>query len=522
MLTSGALASIMPAYGALPPSSQQDRSKRIGFEVGRYANVMASKGFGSKLSIGPDELPELRLPIVTWDQPPILYAGGVTVWMRDDPIIRHVGPATGQYQDERTYRAMRTTVAPVQNSINALNAQLLGVGYSLQTPRQRRSMPAAKALKDELTAMFKRLDNLHAYLEIASTVVWDGWMPTQTWWSSYAYNGKSVWGPDKIFEMPQELFGVTPDRKLAWLGYTMTQTMPEVLDSEEDEMMTWLWTSSGSTRSPYGTARLRHLYVIGWAWKQAFQWHMEGARNALQGIPVVTEEVPVFGGMPGSAERASQVGEAGTAAMKEAMKEAQGMMQMLKEYGILILRAGYKYNNMTTAGFEAGWGKLLDDLALMLTVGVQGQHLTQSLGEHGGSRATADVQERTKVDHVRGIARPEELVPNELIRRYLAVNYSTEPDPDDVPVWGFHLLDPVDIAKSAFFCQFGGKLDAQEMAARLGDLPISIEEETAGPVLEMQGPPPSLAGEGGKNAAPPEERVKKVGDPTDQGKESVD
>src|SRR6202023_3631854 len=76
MLPSGALASIMPAYGALPPSSQQDRSKRIGFEVGRYANVMASKGFGSKLSFGPDELPELRLPIVTWDQPPTLITGG--------------------------------------------------------------------------------------------------------------------------------------------------------------------------------------------------------------------------------------------------------------------------------------------------------------------------------------------------------------------------------------------------------------------------------------------------------------
>ncbi len=205
----------------------------------------------------------------------------------------------------------------------------------------------------------------------------------------------------------------------------------------------------------------------------------------MQGIPVL-KEVGAAWMPPASAEKAALSGDAGSAAMTQAMKEAQRIMGYLKEYGVVIVRGGYDFKLETVNGYSDGWGKLLDLLKLELVLGVEGQHLTSSVGEHGGSRATADVQAQTKLDRVRNLARHIEAPVNEIIRRWIAVNFKEEPDPEDVPKWGFHLLDPIDIAKARAFMDYGGELDAEECASRWGDLPVSQAWIETGGVLKMQ------------------------------------
>jgi hypothetical protein len=514
MLSTGSLTSLLPRYAALPTDSGTKAQRLINTSIlmggGDYpSRVGASAGVKGYGTARLDQfLPELRLPVVTWDQPAMQYAGDVTVWLRDDPIIRHLAH---QYHDERVYEEMRTTVSPIANSLEALTTELLGVGYGLIAKRERRKMPAVQTLRKMTDKMLSRLGNgdpshLHSFLEIASQMlVFDGWLPVQTWWSPYKDGGKSMWGPDRIFEMPQQLFGVDPNRKLVWLGYSMTDTLPQVLDGEADSL-SWMYFSSGSTRSPYGRAMGRKLWLTAWIYEQALEWHASGARNAMQGIPVMTQKLTGWPGQPGSGELASQKGDAGKAAMKQAISEARETMRILKEYGVVIVRGGYDFELKTTPGFSDGWGKFLEMLRLEMVIGVEGQHLTAAVGSHGGSRATADVQAASKLDRVRNFGRHADAPINELIRRWMQLNFKEQPDPDDVSVWGFHLHDPINEAHARVFLDYGGELDAEECASRWGDLPVDPKWIETGGVLKLQPkatppPGPDSAGDADKALA---------------------
>jgi hypothetical protein len=509
MYQPSAYGRLLPAFAAMPgrgPASAQRLNQALAATAGRPGYEFDQQSlvdYWSRRADAPDDfpasfvddiLPQLRQPIVTWDQMPLLYAGRegqVVVWARDDEIIRYLG----RYRDEREYADMRRAVAPVKNSINAITTQLLGYGYALQTPRLRKRMPAAQRLRASIEGMLRRIDGLHAFLEIAVNTVMDGWLPVQTWWSPYldTATGKRLWGPDKIFEMQPWLFGVTPDRDLAWLGYTLSGTAPEVLNGEEDSL-SWAWFQAGSTRSPYGEARQKHLWLIAHIWKQALEWHAQGARNALQGVPVLTEQVASMANLMGSGERLSGMAEGGQAAMNKAMAEAQQMMGMLREYGVIIVRQGYEFKIVTTPGYSDGWGRFVDLLQMELTVGIQGQHLTQSLGEHGGSRATADVQAQTKVDQVRHLARSIEPIINTFVARWLACNFGESVDSDDVSHWSFKILDPLDPAKLRTFLDYGGEADAEEVAERWGDIPVDQAWLAAGGTLKLAPPPPKPPG----------------------------
>lgn len=440
------------------------------------------------------DIEQLRTQIVTWDQPPLVYAGAdgpVVVWARDDPVLRLLG----KYRDERTFREMRRTELKIKNSIEALSAQLLGfgwdVGWDPQAAASQRKSKGADYLKRFCRAALRPLrGQMHAVLKSAMDMKWDGWCVSQGWWaqSLFSFEGRSYWGIDRLKIRPQELFGVTPDEKLAWLGYTMTNSVPEILADTEEDQMSWHHFTAGGT-GPYGEGLMSFLWLHWWVKQRCFEYMPRGARNAIQGIPVLKER---FANAPvGSAMREGLMDDSGPNVMRVTVAEAQKMLEFLEEYGILIVRGDLEFENLLNSNFAEGWIKIYYYLDEMMQIAIEGQHLTATMGDRGGGgRALGDVQAQTKLDKVKDVAREVEELPNWYMRKLVEVNLG-EVDPDDIPWWGFRILDQVSVEKAKAFTDMGGILDADVVAEDWG-LTQPDPDQPPGAVLKAQVPPPMV------------------------------
>jgi hypothetical protein len=410
-----------------------------------------------------------RIPIVTWEQSPIQYGSDVVVWMRDDPVLRHMA---SRHHDEREYWLMRQDIT-VANSIDAVVSSMLAKGYALVNKQSRKRNSRAEKNRVLCQRYFAMVNDFHSFMRVASQVVWDGWLPVQMWWKDYNLDGKTHWVVDRIFEMPQPLFGVTPDRELAWLGLSFTNSKAQVLNEPPDKLA-WMYFSAGSTRSPYGTGQLRKLWLYWWAKQRFFEYFGRGFRNAVQGIPIFDQKM--LGSMPGSGMRMEQMDDSGKDAMAQFQRDALGALQMLEEYGAIVTQAGMEFKNLINGDFVRDAVMAISHLELAITIGIEGQHLTSSLGEKGGARALGDVQLQTKMDRVKDVARHEEAIGQEILSRLCRMNISADIDPDDIPDFQIKLLGQVDPARLKAYTDMGGKADAVAVAEDWG-LPILTDDQ---------------------------------------------
>lgn len=480
--------------------------------IPRSASIFTSPS-AQRIGLPAARVPNLRIPVVTWEQNIQVFAGGgggggggnpfssIMVWMRDDPLLR----GYARYTDERTFWEMREREIIIANSIGAVNRSMLARGHGFRTERSRRSAPAAKKVKQFLEAAFKAIPNLHTFLEVASNVVWEGWMPWQIWWrpDAFTWNGRSYYGVDQIFEMPQPLFGVTPDRNLAWLGFTITQPYAEVLTGGDPvESLGWDWGNAGGARSPYGRAVLSRLWLYYYLKQKNLEFYQRGVRNALQGIPVFKNTMA--GAFQDSGMRAGLAGDAGGAEMAQFEVDVRRAIRVMEEQGVVIVSGGMDFDTIHFPSSVVGWESVLNYLDRQLQIGIEGQHLTSAEGEHGGNRALGEVQERTKMEVVAHVARHVEPSMNRLARKIIEVNLGPEAfDPEDIPIWRFRIVNEFSWEKAKAFTDMGGILDAQEMADD-APLPMVTGDDPPGPVLKLQQPAPMLktAVDGDKEAGP--------------------
>jgi len=513
MRATATLGGIMPGYSQPPPPAAGlgSATTRITRLLDRY-NPQRNRPLLHPVPFDPGaparqfDIEQLRTQVVAWDQPPLVYGGAngpVVVWARDDPVLRLLG----KYRDERTFREMRRTELKIENSINALISQLLGFGWTLganpELGSKRRNTPAAQRLmKFSRAAMRPLRDQMQGILRESADLKWDGWVVTQGWMSpgAFTFENKPQWGFDRIQIRPQELFGVTPDRELAWVGYTMTNAIPEVLNGTEEDRLCWHHFTARSTR-PYGDSQLSYLWLYWWVKQRCFEYLPRGARNAIQGIPIV-REVPGQALM-GSAMREGLMDENNLAVMTETLKEAQQMLQFLEEYGILVIRGDLQFENLVNSNFAGEWIKLFYYLDELVQIAIEGQHLTATMGERGGGgRALGDVQAQTKLDNVKSLAREIEQIPNWYMQQMVDVNIG-EVDPEDMPWWGFRILGEISVEKAKAFTDLGGILPATPIAEDWG-LPETDPEDPGAPVLKLQTPAPLVktAIDADKGAAP--------------------
>lgn len=431
----------------------------------------------------------LRRPAVPFDVIQDL-GGGLKVYRRDDPVLSRLASR----RDEREYRLMRETTDAISSSIGALLAFLLGFGWQVKQARARRRGPVAQRLIDLADAQLRRIDRLPDVFELASHGFWDGWMPMQAVWDTQAFmfGGQWKWGVRCLCEQNQEEFAFTaePDPRLVVLNRfagTGSPEPPRVIP--EEERAGWLIFTSGSTRTPYGRAFLRDLWLP-WRVLQSFsEWYYRGARNAFSGVPVVKESALAAASplIPNSGNNGE-----GAAALAALSAEAREVLRIYEEQGIIIIRGGFEFEMLTEIAFGDGWQKALQYLENKFVVAIKGETLTSEVKD-SGSRAVADVHQATKLTHAQRLARHIEPGISELIKRVIEANEG-EVDPEDLPAFSFRVHRRSDPEKVEILRKGGAKVAIEPLADEWG-IELAPEDAEEGTYLKADAPPQLTPGQ---------------------------
>jgi hypothetical protein len=387
----------------------------------------------------------LRRPLIPFDLIQDI-GGGLRILRRDDPVLWRLA----SYQDERTYRIMRETTDVISSSIGALTAFVLGFGWRVtqlsfgarhRGPRAQQLVDLAKAqLQMLMVPTVQRVTTLPDFLEIAAYHFYEGWLPMRATWETQAYmhNGRWKWGIVELQEQHQEDYAFTaePAPRLVELNrFAGTGGDRPPLVIPPDEERAWLIFRAGSTRTPYGRAFLRDLYVP-WRILQTFsEWYYRGARNALSGVPVLKESLP-SAASPLLSQGKIDAGQ-GSATLAAIVQEAKEVIRLYEEQGILVVRGGFDYDVLTNIATSKGWQEALNYIETKFVVAIRGETLTSDVGD-SGSRAVADVHQSTKLTYAQRLARHIEPTISQMLALVVEANEG-EIEPEDLPIFSFRV-----------------------------------------------------------------------------------
>lgn len=412
--------------------------------------------------------------------------GGIKVLSRTDPVLRFLS----ERQDERTYRLMRETEQAIGNSISSLNALLLSFGWKVRSARSRRMSEQVKKLQALGDTAIARIARFADVQELMTHGFYDGWLPMQELWDTQAFmvDGRWRWGITRILEQPPEFYAFDPDENLVYMRHMVPNDpgRPEVFD-DPAEKLGWLIVCAGSTSSPYGHALLRGMYLT-WKVKQSFfEWYARGTRGAMTGVLKVIDRGPAVQLPSGDLD----AGE-GAEALAQLAHEAKAALRYLEEQGILVGRGGIDFDLITNIAFTDGWQKALDYLDMRMQVAIEGQQMSQIVLSGSGSRATTDNLSQVKLVYAQRLARILEPIINEqILARIIRLNVPNV-DPDDMPRFRYRVHDRIDPEKAAKFVEWGGALDAEDLADEW-NLPMASLDSPDRPMLRKQAAPSPFA-----------------------------
>jgi len=398
----------------------------------------------------------------------------VTVLLRDDPIFR-IGLTV--HRDEREWKAMENAETAISTPIRNVIRSILGYGWTLEVGKKRSK--GADLLKAFAVQAVERIDLFDVALEQIVKAYYYGWQPMQAVWyekdgktlSAFRFNGKKFAGIRQLIEQPGEYFFATPQDQLVFGGDGIN--LPAVYEGADE--LAWLRFRSGSTRSPYGRAALAYLWVDWYILKRFRQFYEEGARTALEGVPVFEQKG--VGGMsdlmkPGTDRRLETA---------QLFQDIQACMAYKKTMGALVVPTGYNFREMVKIEASDGWQRALEYLRTQLQIAIEGSTLTSSTGDNG-ARALGDVHQATKLENCKSVAGAiDPQITRELIHRLIRVNIPSA-DPEDMPSFVFRIRRRIDPERAKAVSDLGYEVD---IAAAAEDWGVPLKTDDQGDPVKM-------------------------------------
>jgi len=408
----------------------------------------------------------------------------VRVLRRQDPILR-LGLATNP--NEREWRTMYGSEDAISTSIKALLDTTFGYGWAIRR-KKGKALPARVRLEEFARSAVGAIPRFQDILRMSFMGLFYGWLPMQQIWQSgaFSHKGRSWWGITKIVEHGGEHFAwsVPENGKPSSLVYLGDgYSMPIVYDREGD-LPAWMTIQCGSLKDPHGHAILSDLWFLWYRLRRMTEFYEVGARDALQGRPVVQERgggtginAPVAPGGDTGKERATKLAQLRT--------EIEAALVMFRETGVLVLGNNLEFKEFADPAKAAGWEGSLQMWRQATAVAIEGQTLTATVSKEGGSRALGATQKDTKIEKCRAGA--EAVMPqvsrhclHQIIRR----NFPGEIDPEDLPDAVCNVTTAIDPDRVKAFIDMGGEVDAAAIAEDWG-VP-QADPETEGTILRRQ------------------------------------
>lgn len=432
-------------------------------------------------------------------RPQEVIPASVPLLARPDPVLRNLAHSP----NEAPYRIAYDTEPAISTAQQDVTDDLLSEGWSLQAAS---SSPAAQRLRDIGDAALTGMRGLEAAFEAMAMADLLGWKPMQLQWSPQAFSvgGRSMWGVTRLLGGHEtEHYSFTAaDQTLAYTRDEFSQS-PIVFSAPEDRMR---WVVARSSSDPYGNPRLRRLYGC-WYLKQRFiEMFAKGFRAAVSGVPVMKEGLSVGSGF------ASSPGEGDDAAKMAAFRaEAQRVLDVYDEAGILLLRGGVDLELFTNVAYSSGWLEALKYWDHKLEIAVRGEMLTTTVEDTGGAFAASKTHQASKRNRSCRLAASviEPVINRDVLPLILAMNVLAagggQLDPGDLPRFTLGINSQVDLARARSFVDMGGELDSVRVAESL-NLPIHDPETSVGEPLRRQQRRSlrDMIGEEEQSEAPPE------------------
>ena len=419
-----------------------------------------------------------------------LPIGNRPVHMRMDPLFR-LGLTT--YPDEREFYAMERSEMAVSTPIKAVVRTLLGEGWIVKAPDTPATDKAALYAEFGM-ALFSRCKGFQYTLRHMAKTRYYGWTLFQLLWDVFDFKGQPKRGIRMLVDQRRtEFFSFTVDTDaLVFLG---DGVRPPYIFEAPGERDCWFPVRWGTNYGPFGTADMSYWWFTAAVLRRFRSLYETGARNALQGVPVLSYAAE---GGAGLVQPGAPIGDRATLTFK-LKDELRTLMKIHEELGALALTPGFKLEEFKNIEGAAGWQAAIAALITELQIGIQGDQLSTAVAD-SGSRALGEVHAGSKLDNAietgRGIA--EEL--DQLLRRAIEINFPN-PDPGDMPRFVFGIESRFDVGQLQQFIAMGGEADAGAVA-RIWHIPVAPGSNQTGTLKRQEPASALLAALAGGRGAP--------------------
>lgn len=406
---------------------------------------------------------------------PDFQIGSIKVVRNPDPVLRYIA-----FSDESLWRVIERSELAVSTAKDHRIAALLGPGTEVKVGSSK--SPAAFEYRGMVISMLKSMENWHQTLTMLCDPLYYGWRPYEVVWSPGArYNGREMWTISAIREKAPEEFAFTTDRRLVYVG-SQGYTDGVVLDGPND-VMRWVWGTSGSSNNPYGNALYQKLYLIWYIKSRFLQMFSQGMERSM-GMLSVKESGSVQA--PGGGDRFTQL-----------LSEVEEIRTILSQHNVLVQTADVMAELKSDVDFSEGWQKALEYLDTKLSLSITGQNLTMQV-DNRGARAAAQVHADVLTNYAAMDSHiPGSIINEKIIPWFLGVNVAGEIAPEDMPRLSYLVAEPVTVEGARMLFDMGAVVDGGVLARRFNVPILKSESDKSDPdsiPLKTQEPPKTLAG----------------------------
>lgn len=392
-----------------------------------------------------------------------LSMGGVGIIPNNDPVLRYLS----QYGDERAYIAMEESEPKIYEAWDHRIKALLGSGTELR-PGPSKSA-AAKLLQEFGVEQLKRIRRWHDVQKLMLDARKWGWRPMQIILDTEAtFKGRPAWFASKLVDQPPQRFRFTADGALVTTDGLMTAQ--EVISGERLELG-WLLCTSGSIKSPYGTAIYRKIWFL-WYLKNRFMQKFAQGMERSQGVLKAAKGFSITGEgvTPESNKAASEV-----------VTELSSILDLLNQHNILVEMEGWKLDWLNNVSFHEGWLKALEYCDDAIQRAIVGETLTSDAGDRG-TQALGTVHAGVRSDYAIDDAGFLEDTVDAFLEKMIRANFA-DVDPADLPKFHSHVKTRLDMQAVQQMYNMGAPIDGDRVAALTG-VPLRKEDEAVDLVLQ--------------------------------------
>lgn len=346
-----------------------------------------------------------------------LAAVGIQMMPKTDPVLSYLAVS-----DEREYNKMFNTSTAISQAVEQRRHGLLAEGSEV-VPGSSGSA-RAKQLQEFAIAALKKIPAFPIIQqEMLLSIFW-GWRPFEVQWGELRWKGASYFAPIKIGAHDPWQFEFTTDGFLARRRWTDFEVFRSV-----EQQLRWIVCTANSTRSPYGEAWFRRLWLLYFLAKQFEQMSAQAMQRAL-GILKASRTASGANPLRGSA------------AATDLPNELATVLRVLTSNNVLIEQAGWSLSVESQAEAAKTTREMLDFLDTRLRMAIVGQNLSGQVKE--GSFAAAQAQMTVLEDLVKSDGRQlAEWINDGILRRVIVLNFG-EVDEEDLPRWQPKVFAKVD------------------------------------------------------------------------------